>query len=225
MKLNIVEKLIEWVRSLFDPKVPRNTIDTSGIVYSDYPNPGNGYFKGWVSSRNHVVVAGHSLISPGHKVYVWDRQGNKIERTVTAVERPLIRTTPGYTPSFQDQFIGGDVSVCRVNAPWPDGVTSYLMANSFKKKQLAISFHKDRTFSFRRLQPMNGSAWIVGKFIQRALVPGDSGLPWFVFEDGQFKVVSHTTRVKYGEGPDYTALVVRKAIKNAMVNLGAATPT
>jgi hypothetical protein len=36
--------------------------------------------------------------------------------------------------------------------------------------------------------------------------PGDSGLPWFVYTAGTWKVISHTFRGLQGEGPLYSKI-------------------
>ncbi len=52
-------------------------------------------------------------------------------------------------------------------------------------------------------------AWLVANVDPPIQLGGDSGLPWFVQNNGKWVVVSHFYRGGYGEGPNYAHPDVR----------------
>ena len=194
----MVRKAIDW-----------NSIDRSGIVYSDLPRIDNGWIKGWVSGKKHITVCAHSNPAPGHKVHVW-ADGQKVERTITAVNRPVIRIKPNSYASVSDFYLGGDIAVCTLNEEWPANVKVYIPAKATVNGQKAATFHQDKTFSLRTLRVGTDVAWIESNK-GRPFEPGDSGSPWFVWEQGSFRVASHLTWGS-GAGPNYSVPRVRKII-------------
>ena len=63
-------------------------------------------------------------------------------------------------------------------------------------------------------------AWIKGrKRLSPLLRAGDSGLPWFVWEDKQWKVLTHTTKGQGGEGPWYAHPLIRRDFEQRVAAL------
>lgn len=189
--MNPFDKFFNFIYSLFDPKVDWNKIDRTGIVYSDYKDtPDAGRNKGWVFGKDKVIICKHTFPVIGEKVHVFVN-GQKIERTIISIDDSLQRH---------------DIAICILDSPWPDGVKIYEIANKpLRKLQISCTFHQDKTFSLRRINIKDNV--VFGSYYNRCIQYGDSGSPWFVWEDNDFKIVSHMYNGIWGEGPYYTKVL------------------
>lgn len=187
-KLNLFRSLINWIRSLFEEKINWDSIDKSGVVLSDYPVVDKGWIKGWVSGEDEIIVCKHSNPVVGNSVYVI-KDGVKIFRKIESVD---------------NTYASDDVSICKLTQKWPAGVKIYKISKTIKKMQLMGTLHQDNTISLRRA--LLDDRIVFGTYYNRDIIAGDSGLPWFVWEDGEFKVCSHSHRGMWGIGPNYFSI-------------------
>lgn len=203
------------------------TIDKSGVVNSDHPIIGNGWIKGWVvnvSPKNIIIVARHSnpsINEPNNKVFVIDKKGNKIERTIVATDLEPF-ALDGKTIKLDTYEGGGDIAICRVNEPFPSTVKSYNFSVNPNSVYVPVeTLTQDGSFSSVFTYTYTGIAWIKGRKRNGGdlLKAGDSGLPWFTWEDGEWKVITHTTKGQWGEGPWYSCGLIFPDLKNRIVKL------
>lgn len=189
-------KIIDFFRNLFRKLPDPSTIDRTGIVNSDVPHIDNGWIKGWcvdTPGRNVIIVCKHSNPRPGNTIFVRDDQGMKIVRTITKVDdRPL------------DGYEGLDVAVCQVEPPFPPTIRLYDMAFDLTNYQKSVTFDQHGQISRCKLALNSKLRTVSGNNRDHQLVPGDSGLPWFVWEDTGWRVCTHTFRGLHGIGPWYT---------------------
>ena len=178
---------MNWVMSLFEPKINWSEIDKSCLVFSDHPTIDNGWIKGWVLDRGRVVVCSHSSPKIGNKIHIW-LNGEKITRILIKV----------------NIIDASDITICELDSPLPEGVAIYNVAGKHRKYQRIATFHQNKTFSLRRL--IKRGEFLEGRYYEDHIIPGDSGLPWFLW-DGEFKIISHNFKGDYGIGPDYTSYI------------------
>lgn len=187
-KLVWIRYVFHWIRKLFEPKVDWSKIDKTGIVKSDYPVVDKGWIKGWVSGKNEIIVCKHSGVAVGNVVYVV-KNSKKVFRTIESID---------------NTYSEYDIAICKVSKDWPDDVKIYKKSEKLKKMQLMCVIHKDDTFSTRRA--LFQDKMVFGTYYTREIIYGDSGLPWFVWEDGEFKVCSHSFKGIWGVGPNYSEI-------------------
>lgn len=194
-----------------------NTINKTGIVKSDHPKPGNGWIKGWVVNvqpKNIIIVCSHAVpttVPPNNKVFVYDEYGNKIERTIIKVNRDPYKLD-GVTESTRS-----DIAICLVDKPFPDNIKGYnFSTNLYINNSPTIVIQKDGNPSDSNVITPKKRAWIKGVKRQpdELLEFGDSGTPWFVWEKGEWRVVTHTYLGWHGEGPWYSHPYIFKDIKS-----------
>lgn len=163
----------------------------NGILLSDhkkkdgklYVFPDDGWVKGWVSSPNTAVVCSHSNPSKDWEVHSYDSLGIKAERKIVDLVH-----------------LENDVTLIKVDQPWPDTVTKFLLADFVPDEYVVM--HLDGTKSKRILdEKTKSSTMICGKDenVTKPIIPGESGLPWF----SGSRVLSHSYRGEYGIGPNY----------------------
>jgi hypothetical protein len=184
---NVYYRVLNFFRKL--PKA--TTIDRSGIVNSDLPREGNGWLKGWVRTRSSVVVCRHGNPAVGQDVFVISSSGNKIVRSIASIEIPFPET---------------DIAICKLDVPFPDVIKVYPIASKLTPYQKTITFKQSGTPSFAAIRSTKSNKLCVGRDRKPFFTSGDSGTPWFVWEDSQWKVVTHTHLGDYGVGPWYAEL-------------------
>lgn len=191
-----MKSLLGFLKNLFRKLPDPNTIDRSGIVNSDIPYVNNGWIKGWAfdnPNRNVVVVCKHSNPRPGDNIFVKDGAGNKIIRTITHVDdRPM------------NGYEGLDIAVCKLDIPLPPTVKTYSIAIDLSSYQKCVTVDQYGVYSYCKLILNDKLSCVTGKSRKNELDPGDSGTPWFVWEDGTWKVCSHSFKGNYGIGPWYS---------------------
>jgi hypothetical protein len=193
-KLKWMRYIFNWIYSINEPKVNWNKIDKSGIVMSDYPVENNGWIKGWVSGIKSAIVCTHANPVIGNKIHI-NINGKKVVRTIVDIDNTYAKY---------------DISICRLDIPWPTNVKIYQICKNVKKNQLVCVFHQDMTISLRRLLINDENKTIFGNYYTREIIAGDSGLPWFVWEDDQFKICTHSHQGIWGIGPNYSTILNNK---------------
>ena len=199
-------KLFEHIKNTFFRNFPSpNTIDRSGIVRSDYPVVGNGWIKGWVYNSNTIIVCKHSNPSvdePNNKIYVCDNNGCKHERTIVNVDDSQFDI--GLGGSY---YNGGDIAICKLDKPLPNNISNYEIftkTDIYAMKTVTINQHNE--YSVGHIVYKGRLAYLKGAKRNIELQPGDSGLPWFVYDRGTWKICTHTHRGMHGEGPWYAKI-------------------
>jgi len=207
--------IFRYIYEQFFAEFPKSeSVNKSGIVKSDYPKYGNGWIKGWVidsPNKNLISVCKHSNPSTtdvNSKIYVVDKFGTKIERKIIKI----------FKDSIIDHDNGNDICICEVDSPFPDTITAYKFATKLRKEQLSVAFNQFgiATFCNLNLNPKTGE--VIGSKRTLEFIPGDSGMPWFVWEDGMWKVATHTARGLYGIGPWYTSEIIWPKLKHLIDN-------
>lgn len=213
-----------WIKP--DPKP--STINRTGIIFSDHPKENNGWVKGWVVNtpqRDIIIVCKHSnpsTVEPNNKVFVRDKFGRKISRTIIKVLKPEYKLDGNkiIIPYYGDNnyFLKGDIAICKVNEPFPDEIKGYDIAtNEYILRKRAVTFNQFGEPSIAQIHYSKNLAWIFGRRRdkKRWLIAGDSGTPWFVWVDDEWKVLTHTTKGIVGEGPHYGhPLLYEELMKN-----------
>lgn len=227
--MNVVDKIksefrnfwnaiyVRWFQRSPGPK----TIDKTGMLFSDHPVAGQGWIKGWVvdtPNRNIAIVTRHAGpgISPPHDlVYAINKFGKKVERKIVAVERPNFAV--GTDEASSSDRVWGDIAVIRVDIPFPDTVTAYRFANHVKENPNSVT-PTPRGYSKARIL-MGKLPWIKGRRRSIPFIAGDSGLPWFVWEHGKWRVATHTCKGMWGEGPWYTHPDIYDELRHVIARL------
>lgn len=205
-------RLLSYIINYFRPHRHTNTIDTSGVVWSDYPHGnGNGYNKGWLlntPSRDVVVICKHANPSVGGKnneIFVRDRNKFIIRRKIIKIDNASFDI--GSTDKY---YNGGDIALCKLDAPLPLDVRAYNMYTNtrFIYGLKIATLHQDLSFSEGSITHRGKVAHLRTRNRTSDLTPGDSGLPWFAWDDDdkEWKVVTHSFRGDHGEGPWYAMI-------------------
>ena len=164
-------------------------------------------------TKRHVVMAKHYPRNPGSLVIFHDRNGKRLERTIT-----------------QLRYVHGDVSVGLLDSDVPQGYKTYpLPAPSDHYSHLVdrttvitdqnrrIFFHKIRfvapsLISFRYHQPeIHG--W------SKKLVGGDSGNPSFLISGDDLILIETHTTGGGGAGPFYGSPELQKRLQEEITRL------
>jgi len=211
--MNALQRIFYVLFNKYQSNPGPTSINRTGIVCSDHPVLGNGWIKGWVvnvPSKDIIIVCNHSNPStntPSNKIYVVDKFGTKIERTIVAL------TCDKYTISNDREesltrYRGGDIAICKVDTPFPDTVKAYNFSiEDDALGKIAVTFDQHGRVSMSRIHYGNKTAWIFGKDRDPFLIPGDSGTPWFIWENDEWRVITHTTVGSFGEGPYYCRIL------------------
>jgi hypothetical protein len=190
-----------------------NTVDRSGFVNSDFPTPNNGYIKGWVvdtTPKNIIIVCKHALPNvnpPNNKIFVVDKFGKRFDRTIIALDSDPFRVKEGTSDeSLSLYFQGSDITICKLDEPLPDSVKGYKISkdvNIIGKK--VVTFHQTGVGSIAKVDYVDKFAYLKGKSrTGGSLIGGDSGTPWYVWENNEWKVLTHTHKGDFGYGPWYS---------------------
>lgn len=206
MDIPFITRIYYW---LFTKLPDIKTLDKSGIVNSDHPQKGNGWIKGWVldcPSKDIIFVCRHanpSLTPPNNKVFVIDKFGKKIERTIIKIENPNII----------NPIDGLDICICKVDEPFPSSIRGYKLAEKINTYQKTVTINQFGKESHAYIMPQEKFGTIYGRNRDIFFVGGDSGTPWFVYENDEWRVASHTHKGGYGIGPWYGLPQVIKKLK------------
>lgn len=171
--MSLKKKLLNWFYSLREPKVKWKNLKKDFIVRSNaYP-----HLKGWVRSSNEMVTATHLHPSVGQTVNTVQNDGTVTEHTIMLVKD-----------------LGNDTSWCFVEPDFPVKVRKNIALSPKNRQPIAIAT-QDGEFILARLENRNSSEY-VSDFHKsgEGVRAGDSGLPWVLWEDGEFRVVSHNSR-------------------------------
>lgn len=193
---------------------PPDPLDLSGIVWSDYRGAryhggDNGWVKGWILGDVTAVVCRHSIPSPGVKVHAYTPDGRRHERVIELVNR-LDLDEHLKEPDYSNH---GDVAIVRVDRPWPAECRRYPIADEVPPSWSILRPNREplkrrrnawRSFRF-------GPGYLVGMGNPSLPDDGGSGLPWLTDRN---EVISHTHRVWWGEGPNYTHPPIRQILEN-----------
>jgi len=207
--MNLFEKIVATYINPLKSLPSSKTLDRSGIVKSDHPKIGNGWIKGWVvdiQPKNIIIVCKHAIPStspPNNKVYVIDADGVKHTRTITAINKESFLLNGKTVP--REYYNGGDIAICKVDEPFSDKVCGYKICTNPKVYgRRALTLDQDGNDSIAQVRYEEDFAYIRGrKRWSNQLVGGDSGMPWFIYEKNEWRVLTHTFRGAYGEGPWY----------------------
>lgn len=219
--MNKLQRLFYTLRNKYfawlNPDPKPETIDTTGIVWSDYPEFGNGWIKGFLlntPSRNIVITAKHcapSTVGNNGVVFI-TRDGKRHSRLITAV------INAGYEldgKSVEPEarfgkparyYLGGDVAICQLAEPAPEGCAAFDICTSPTingKRSVTFTQHRKPTTAVTLWQEK--LAWVIGRKRKHdgkrhLLKAGDSGMPWFVWHAEKWQVVTVTSRGEWGEG-------------------------
>lgn len=200
-------KILDLITNGFKKFPNPKKIDQSGIVRSNHPAQGNGWIKGWVVNSDTVIVCKHSNPStsaPNNKVFVTDGNGVEHERTIIRIDK-----SPFDIGTTDEYYDGGDIAICKLDSTFPPTVKAYKIYKNtdvYALKTVTVNQHYE--FSVGKLTYRGKIAYLKGAKRNIQLIPGDSGLPWFVYDDSdnEWKVVTHTFRGMHGEGPWYAKI-------------------
>lgn len=234
--MNAFNKLFERVRSRFSKSAPSpQTINLTGVVLSDWrfiipvgeleprwvSEPGKGWLKGFVlecDSMDIVVVAKHcgpSTNYPSNTIFVVDRRGKRIERQIISINSEPFKLD-GINIDLNSYYHGGDIAICKVNLPFPKKIKGYGVAKNVKSGAASYTLNQYFEFSEAKIKTSPKLAWVAGENRKKELVAGDSGLPWFVWQKNKWKIISHSTKGIWGEGPNYSSkLIYKEFLKRA----------
>lgn len=207
--MNKLQRVWSLIVNPWKPIPSGNTIDQTGIVKSDYPKEGNGWIKGWVVNiqpKNIIIVCKHSnpsINSPNNKIFVVDNDAVKYERQIVAIDNSPFCLN-GQNMS-DDYYNGGDIAICKLNEPLPDSITGYDICTEENIYALrSLMFNQNGEESIAQIRFVDDLAYIKGKKRKGcSLIAGDSGMPWFIWINKKWKILTHTFRGQWGEGPWY----------------------
>lgn len=192
--------------------MPTPKLNTSGVLYSDtriidgkpVTVEAEGWVKGWLLNtpkRNIILTASHcgaTIAPPLNLVRVFKGDGK-----TTASRKIVAIDTPNYVklePNFKDADNDGDgrgegdLTICRIDKPFPAWAKGYDFATKVREGQ-PFAIHTRASGVLKGKCHANKQvAWISGYDQQDEIVAGTSGLPWFVLEDNEWRVATHTTR-------------------------------
>ncbi len=205
-------------------------LNPSGIVYSDYRMvsaksgmttstvPGEGWVKGWAldtPGRDIILVSKHcgpSTGPPSNLIRFYARNRQKTDtRLIVAMSVPeyamglktlMTYQLPPGVPNLTQYRNGGDIVICRLDKPFPKWVTPYKFSRRPVGGDRTLTLFPDG-LSQGKLLPDIGP-WLHAVNRDRDLVAGNSGLPWFIEDEGEWRVVSHSCKGGEGEGPLYS---------------------
>jgi hypothetical protein len=204
----MLQKLFNVFLNKFSP-IDRKTIDRTGMIFSDYPREGKGWIKGWLvntPSRDVIIVCKHAAPSespPNNKVFAFDKTGKKIERTIVKVDQTVF-PIDGQNPPDK-YYLSGDISVCKVDSPFPSSIKAYDFVKKVNVRNVKTTLiDQYGEFSEAYYDYDKSKAWIKARNRDKNQIEaGDSGTPWFILEDREWRVLTHSTRGWWGEGPNY----------------------
>lgn len=181
-----------------------SNMDFSGVTTKEH-------CKGWLynsPSRRIVFTCTHVGPRVGSIVGFNSEKGKFYERKVVKVYNincSMFRDEPLSKPT-SDNFFNSDISICVLDEAVPATYKAYNLSHKVEDDSWVISYHQDNTVSVAHLNVNENSAIVERKSVNKLLIGGDSGLPWF---DDRGNVVSHTTLINQGFGPLYTHPLVR----------------
>ena len=204
----MIQPLYNLYQNLFAKAPKASTIDRSGIILSDYPTKGNGWIKGWLvdnQANDTIIVCKHSgpsIFAPNNTVFATANDGKKHYRTIVSVQKV----------ECKDYDL--DISICKLDQPFPPEIHAYKFAESLSKGQQTIGFDQYGQRSEANLNLKGWACQVAGNKRSRHFKSGDSGLPWFVWEKDEWRVASHTYRGQWGIGPWYSHKDLFKILKS-----------
>lgn len=192
--------VVDYIRSFINLiryryKKPKGFPNTSGIINSNYPKQGNGWYKGFVNSPNTCIVAGHSNPSNTTKVFTTTIDGDVVMKSPTKVR-------------INRQY---DIAVLYFEDNWPEDVIIHEIGSG-ETGEWVLTYHQDFKWSLRRLN-VKGLE-ITGLDHSCNIVAGDSGYPWFIERENGYKIVGITSRGDYGVSPNLSNPMIKKWIEN-----------
>jgi len=223
--MNPFKKIISTFVNPWKELPSSKTLDKTGIVKSDHPVEGNGWIKGWVVNvepKNIIIVCKHSnptTSEPNNKIFVTDKNGKKYTRTIIEINKEPFKLD-GKTDCI-DYYDGGDIAICKLDKPLPKSIKGYdISTNPDVYATKALTIDQDDKDSIAQVRCDDKFAYIRGKKRWgNLLIAGDSGMPWFVWENKEWKVLTHTFRGQWGEGPWYGHEFIYNDLKNRINNL------
>lgn len=193
-----------------------STIDFSGVINSDHPKIDNGWVKGWLvdtGKNDTIIVCLHSnpsVLTPTNTVFAKDNDGVKHTRKIVAVEK--IKQTDYYF----DETGHLDIAICSLNAPFPSNIIAYKFAEDLNNGQKVLTPNQHGEITQARLKLSSRHCAISGAKRAPLLMPGDSGLPWFVWEENEWRVATHLHLGWWGIGPWYSHEKVYPALRRKL---------
>ena len=207
----MIRPLYNLYHNLFVKHPKPFTINRSGIILSDHPVIGNGWIKGWLvdnSKKDTIIVCKHSnpsTFSPNNIVFATSNNGTKHYRTIVSVENVELNN--------HDL----DITVCKLDKPFPKDIHAYKFAEKLQEGQYTITFNNSNERSEANLKLMKKSGQVAGNNRKLHFISGDSGTPWFVWEQDEWRVASHTHRGMWGIGPWYSYKALYSKLKNQLL--------
>jgi hypothetical protein len=222
----MLTRLINFFLDKFRP-ITRESIDRTGMLFSDYPRPGRGWMKGWLVNtpgRDVIILCRHGAPSefpPNNKVYAIAADGRRVERTLTRVDHTDF-PIEGVTPTA-DYYLKGDISVCKVDSPFPASIKAYDFVKNPKVRNVkVVTIDQFGEFSQGRYDYDPARAWVKARNRDaNQLEGGDSGTPWFMLEDREWRVLTHTCRGWWGEGPNYAHQRIWKKLQAVILEFSS----
>ncbi len=160
----------------------------------------------------YVVMAAHYTRPMDVPVMFHDRNGNPVERYITAVQ--------SLAPM-------ADVAVGKLNLPVPGEIKRYQFAPMAEVKpgRAVLVTDQTKTISVHQVQALNGNmvslAFIpkIDPIYRRNLITGDSGNPTFIISGNDVKLLETHYYGGPGSGPCYASGQIQQAIRAAISEL------
>lgn len=177
----------------------KSTINLTGIIKSDHPQINNGWIKGWLvdnGKNDTIIVCAHSNPSisfPNNRVFAKNENGLKYYRHIIEINKLKLKN------------YDLDIAICKLDAPFPEMICAYKFAENPNNNQIVFTPNQHNTILKASIILNSKTCQISGdREQQNLLVFGDSGLPWFVWENDEWRVATHTHRGLWGIGPWYS---------------------
>lgn len=155
-----------------------------------------------IDSQN-VVMAAHYERPSDVALLFHDRNGRRVERYIVARQ--------SLAPEY-------DVVVARLNLPVPEGVASYSFATSVKVGQSVLVTDQTLTafvHMIDRITPQTiqlSHCSDLSPVYAKSLVPGASGHPSFLWQNGRLELIETHTYGGPGAGPNFSSLALQSKI-------------
>ncbi|MBK1883191.1 hypothetical protein JIN85_12250 [Luteolibacter pohnpeiensis] len=159
-----------------------------------------------------VVMAAHFVRPANVPVMFHDRHGHPYERFIDKCER----------------IPGMDVAVAKLNLPLPPAIKAYPFASADAAKpgrSVILSDQDKRLFVHEIAAPAGKGVRFkfdqdLDPIFRKRLIPGDSGNPSFLLENGELHLLETHTTGGPGAGPCYANPEVQEAVRKAIAEMG-----
>ena len=163
-------------------------------------------------SPQYVVMAAHFIRPPNVAVMFHDKNGKPYERFISKVET----------------IKNSDVAVGKLNLPLPTDIKAYRFASASQAQPGRSVFitDQDRVVSVHKIGNVFGKGirfdynTNLNSIYRRKLIPGDSGNPSFLLENGELRLLETHSSGGGGSGPNYSNPELQASIRGAIATMG-----